>query len=214
MRARGRVVADAPLVFPRVVRQHCRRHRRRRKRRRSGASLASDATSARPRCRGRGSPAAAVHLLLAVHEHLTGEAGERVHDEEAADRVHPRSWFRPTIVFWSWVIRSPSLCRLSDSLSHFGGKRDIDPLLSSSSVSLMIFCVQSGRFQTLKRAGLQPHALFASVSFDTTSVPRRARPTLSWNISLKSCEALICCGSGSGFEPHSIQFNSIHLATK
>jgi hypothetical protein len=37
------------------------------------------------------------------------------------------------------------------------------------------------------------------------------RPPLSWNIRPtgrpKSCEALICCGRGGGFEP--IQFNSI-----
>ena len=43
----------------------------------------------------------------------------------------------------------------------------------------------------------------------TTSVPRRARPRLIWNIRPESCEALICCGGGSGFEPYSIQFNSI-----
>ena len=45
----------------------------------------------------------------------------------------------------------------------------------------------------------------------TTSVPRRARPRLSWNIRPESCEALICCGGGSGFEPYSIQFNSIQF---
>jgi hypothetical protein len=38
-------------------------------------------------------------------------------------------------------------------------------------------------------------------------VPRRARPPLSWNIRPKSCEALICCGGGGGFEP--IQYNTI-----
>jgi hypothetical protein len=30
---------------------------------------------------------------------------------------------------------------------------------------------------------------------------------LSWNVRPKSCEALICCGRGGGFER--IQFNSI-----